>query len=202
MGHAAAGPLRGRSANRCSRSHHRSGSWTCAVGPHEVAVRVTTGRLASTRPASRRDRSTWRTLRRLCTVLALQALQRSETIRALEYGSRPSILNKGPVIETAGGALSMSDKSKIEWTDATWNPVRGCTRSARAASTATPRPSPSGSGACRATPTSRASTCAWCPRSSPSRSAGRRPKMVFVNSMSDLFHEDVPDDYIEHGRRR
>ena len=24
--------------------------------------------------------------------------------------------------------------------------------------------------------------------------------MVFVNSMSDLFHEDVPDDYIERGR--
>ena len=32
----------------------------------------------------------------------------------------------------------MGDNSAIEWTDASWNPVTGCTRSARAASSATP----------------------------------------------------------------
>ena len=30
---------------------------------------------------------------------------------------------------------------------------------------------------------------------------GARRKMIFVNSMSDLFHEDVPDEYIARGRR-
>ncbi len=51
----------------------------------------------------------------------------------------------------------MSDKSAIEWTDATWNPVTGCSKVRPAAPTATRRPLPSASAGCRATRTSRAS---------------------------------------------
>jgi len=86
--------------------------------------------------------------------------------------------------------------SKIEWTDETWNPVTGCTKI-----------SPG---------------CANCyiERTPPMRMAGRKfvngkipiqlhedrltaplrwskQRMVFVNSMSDLFHEDVPDAFID-----
>ena len=44
----------------------------------------------------------------------------------------------------------------------------------------------------RATPTSRASTCGSGRSGSSSRCAGSAPRVIFVNSMSDLFHEDDP----------
>ena len=69
-------------------------------------------------------------------------------------------------------------------------------RSAPAAPTATPRRSPSGSAASPAIPTSRGSTSGSSPRSWSSRSGGRERRMIFVNSMSDLFHKDVSDDYV------
>lgn len=93
----------------------------------------------------------------------------------------------------------MGDKTKIEWTEATWNPVTGCTKV-----------SPG---------------CDHCyiDRTPPFRMAGRkfdgptvgattgvilhperldqplrwtRPRRIFVNSLSDLFHDDIPDEYI------
>lgn len=90
----------------------------------------------------------------------------------------------------------MSDRSAIEWTDATWNPVRGCTKI-----------SP-GCKHCYA------ETFAERFRGVPGHPfehgfdlrivehalelplrwrAGRR---IFVNSMSDLFHDQVPEDFI------
>lgn len=89
----------------------------------------------------------------------------------------------------------MSDKSAIEWTDATWNPTTGCEKV-----------SPG---------------CAHCyiDRTPAFRIPGRRfvkgatdlrlhedrldqplrwkrPRRVFVNSLSDLFHPEVPDDFL------
>ena len=90
---------------------------------------------------------------------------------------------------------TMGDKSKIGWTDATWNPVTGCTKVSAG--------------------------CAYCyiTRTPPFRQEGRRflrgatgvrlhpdrldqplrwrkPRRIFVNSLSDLFHEDVPIEFI------
>jgi protein gp37 len=91
----------------------------------------------------------------------------------------------------------MSDNSKIEWTDATWNPVRGCTKISPGcahcyAETFAERfrgvpghPFEFGFDL-RLVPEKLADPICWS-----------KPKKIFVNSMSDVFHEDVPDDYIE-----
>ena len=91
----------------------------------------------------------------------------------------------------------MSNASKIEWTDATWNPVRGCTKVSPGckhcyAATFAERfrgvpghPYEQGFDL-RLVPEKLAEPLRW-----------RQPRMVFVNSMSDLFHEGVPDDFIE-----
>ena len=90
----------------------------------------------------------------------------------------------------------MSDKSKIEWTDATWNPVRGCTKISPGclhcyAETFAERfrgvpghPFEFGFDL-RLVPEKLGDPLRWS-----------TPRMIFVNSMSDLFHENVPDEYI------
>ena len=90
----------------------------------------------------------------------------------------------------------MSDKSKIEWTDATWNPVRGCTKVSPGcvhcyAETFAERfrgvpghPFEFGFDL-RLVPEKLGDPLRW-----------RAPRMVFVNSMSDLFHDGVPDQYV------
>lgn len=90
----------------------------------------------------------------------------------------------------------MSTNSKIEWTDATWNPVRGCTKISPGcahcyAETFAERfrgvpghPYEQGFDL-RLVPEKLAEPLTWA-----------KPQMVFVNSMSDLFHKDVPDEYI------
>jgi protein gp37 len=90
----------------------------------------------------------------------------------------------------------MSDKSRIEWTDSTWNPIRGCTKISPGckncyASTFAERfrgvpghPYEQGFDL-RVVPQKLIEPLKWT-----------KPRMVFVNSMSDLFHERVPDDYV------
>ena len=94
---------------------------------------------------------------------------------------------------------SMSDGSAIEWTEATWNPVTGCSKV-----------SP-GCAHCYAERLSlrfRHTTQPWLPRYEdenvvvhPSRldqpRRWRRPRMIFVNSMSDLFHERIPLSFVQ-----
>lgn len=89
----------------------------------------------------------------------------------------------------------MSDKSAIEWTEATWNPVTGCTKV-----------SP-GCAHCyiERTPAFRINHRKFDRGHIPlilhenrleQPLRWRRPRMVFVNSLSDLFHDDVPEGYI------
>jgi protein gp37 len=85
----------------------------------------------------------------------------------------------------------MSDKTGIEWTDATWNPLTGCTKVSPGcdhcyAETLHERFNGPGSFA----------TLTLRPERLDQPLRWRRPRRVFVNSMSDLFHQDVPDDYI------
>lgn len=90
----------------------------------------------------------------------------------------------------------MSDNSKIEWTDATWNPVRGCTKISPGclhcyAETFAERfrgvpghPFEFGFDM-RLVPEKLGDPLRWS-----------TPKKIFVNSMSDLFHEKIPEEYI------
>ncbi len=90
----------------------------------------------------------------------------------------------------------MSDKSAIEWTDATWNPVTGCTKVSPGcahcyAETITLRfkrggPFIPGKTTIRLHPERLSQPGKW-----------RAPRRVFVNSMSDLFHEEVPFEFVE-----
>lgn len=91
----------------------------------------------------------------------------------------------------------MAWRSSIEWTDATWNPVTGCDKVS------------AGCRHCYAERFARrlqamgnpryvngtAVTLHWDLLKQPL--AWRAPRLVFVNSMSDLFHEEVPAAFVE-----
>jgi len=78
----------------------------------------------------------------------------------------------------------------IEWTDESWNPVTGCDRVSLGcdncyAERMAKRFGKPFIGAVELHPERLDAPLLW-----------RKPKRVFVNSVSDLFHEDVPDDFI------
>jgi protein gp37 len=91
----------------------------------------------------------------------------------------------------------MSVTSQIEWTDATWNPVRGCTK-------ITP-----GCAHCYAEkfaerfrgvpghPYEQGFDLRLVPDKLAEPLRWASPRMIFVNSMSDLFHAGVPDAFVE-----
>ncbi len=90
----------------------------------------------------------------------------------------------------------MAQPSKIEWTDSTWNPVTGCTKISH------------GCKYCYAERMAKRLQLAGVKKykdgfqvavhtsalEEPTR--WKKPRMVFVNSMSDLFHKDVTTDFI------
>lgn len=98
----------------------------------------------------------------------------------------------------------MGDKTGIEWTDATWNPIRGCSRVSEGcrncyAETVANRFKGEGqpyagliakggqwNGSIKFVPEMLDQPLRW-----------RKPRRIFVNSMSDLFHENVPDEVID-----
>ena len=130
----------------------------------------------------------------------------------------------------------MSDKTKIEWADATWNPVTGCTRVspgcencyidwappfriegrhfteacpkcsglgglaaiayAGKVEVSPPCPTCQGTGRVRSHAIGSTTGVRLHPERLDQPLRWKRPRKVFVNSLSDLFHVDVPDEYI------
>lgn len=90
----------------------------------------------------------------------------------------------------------MSDKSKIEWTDATWNPVRGCTKISPGCSHCYAEVFAERFRGVPGHPYEQGFDLRLVPEKLSEPLKWRRQRMVFVNSMSDLFHRDVPDEYI------
>lgn len=91
---------------------------------------------------------------------------------------------------------SMSDISKIEWTDATWNPVRGCTKISPGCKHCYAETFAERWRGVKGHPYEQGFDLRLVPEKLSDPLKWSRSKMVFVNSMSDLFHKSVSDDYI------
>jgi protein gp37 len=90
----------------------------------------------------------------------------------------------------------MSSQSTIEWTDATWNPVRGCTKVSPGCKYCYAETFAERFRGVPGHPYERGFDLRLVPEKLAEPLRWARSRMIFVNSMSDLFHEDVPDDYI------
>jgi protein gp37 len=90
----------------------------------------------------------------------------------------------------------MSEHSTIEWTDATWNPVRGCTKISPGCAHCYAETFAERFRGVRGHPYEQGFDLRLVPEKLGEPLRWRQPRMIFVNSMSDLFHKDVPDDYI------
>jgi len=88
-------------------------------------------------------------------------------------------------------------KSSIEWTESTWNPVTGCTKISAGCRhcyaermairlQAMGQPAYAGGFELALHPEKLRQPLEW-----------RKPSTIFVNSMSDLFHEDIPEEFIQ-----
>ncbi len=91
----------------------------------------------------------------------------------------------------------MSDNSKIEWTDATWNPVRGCTKVSLGCKNCYAETFAERFRGVPNHPFEFGFDLRLVPEKLSQPFQWATSRRIFVNSMSDLFHESVPDDYIE-----
>jgi protein gp37 len=90
----------------------------------------------------------------------------------------------------------MSLNSSIEWTDATWNPVRGCTKISPGCKHCYAETFAERFRGVKGHPYEQGFDMRFVPEKLAEPLQWRKPRMIFVNSMSDLFHDAVPDDYI------
>jgi protein gp37 len=90
----------------------------------------------------------------------------------------------------------MSDHSAIEWTDATWNPVRGCTKISPGCAHCYAETFAERFRGVPGHPYEHGFDLRVVPEKLTEPLRWASPRMIFVNSMSDLFHEAVGDDYI------
>jgi protein gp37 len=90
----------------------------------------------------------------------------------------------------------MSDGSAIEWTDATWNPVRGCTKISPGCKHCYAETFAERWRGISGHPYEQGFDLRLVPEKLGDPLRWAKPRLVFVNSMSDLFHEKVPFEYI------
>ena len=90
----------------------------------------------------------------------------------------------------------MSQNTAIEWTDVTWNPIRGCTKISPGCAHCYAETFAERFRGVPGHPYEQGFDLRRVPEKLPEPFRLPAPKMIFVNSMSDLFHKDVPDDYI------
>lgn len=86
--------------------------------------------------------------------------------------------------------------TKIEWTDVTWNPVRGCTKVSPGCKHCYAETFAERWRGIPGHPYEQGFDLRLVPDKLDEPLRWKKPRRVFVNSMSDLFHEDVPNEYI------
>ena len=91
----------------------------------------------------------------------------------------------------------MADKSSIEWTDATWNPVRGCTKISPGCKHCYAERFAERFRGVEGHPFEQGFDLRLVPEKLEEPLRWKTPKTIFVNSMSDLFHDEVPVEYIQ-----
>ncbi len=91
----------------------------------------------------------------------------------------------------------MSDNSSIEWTEATWNPVTGCTKVSPGCAHCYAETFAERFRGVRGHPYERGFDLQLRPERLNQPLEWKRARLIFVNSMSDLFHPDVPFEFIQ-----
>lgn len=91
----------------------------------------------------------------------------------------------------------MSDGSSIEWTDATWNPVTGCTKITRGCDNCYAERFSERWRGVPGHPFENGFELTLRPERLDQPLKWKRPRMIFVNSMSDLFHKEVPHAFVD-----
>lgn len=90
----------------------------------------------------------------------------------------------------------MSQQSSIEWTDATWNPVRGCIKVSPGCAHCYAETFAERFRGMKGHPYEQGFDVRLVPEKLHEPFRWKKPRRVFVNSMSDLFQDGVPDAYI------
>ena len=91
----------------------------------------------------------------------------------------------------------MADNSAIEWTDATWNPVTGCTKITAGCENCYASRFAERWRGIKGHPFEQGFDLTLRPERIAQPLKWKRPRMIFVNSMSDLFHKGVPKSFID-----
>jgi protein gp37 len=91
----------------------------------------------------------------------------------------------------------MALNSSIEWTDATWNPVSGCTKVSTGCDNCYAERIAERFRGVKGHPFESGFDLTFRPHKIAQPLSWRSPKRIFVNSMSDLFHKDVPKEFID-----
>jgi len=93
--------------------------------------------------------------------------------------------------------IHMSDRSSIEWTEATWNPVTGCTKVSPGCAHCYAETFAERFRGVPGHPYERGFDLQLRPERLNQPLEWKRPRLIFVNSMSDVFHPDVPIEFIQ-----
>lgn len=91
----------------------------------------------------------------------------------------------------------MADGSAIEWTEATWNPVTGCDQVSPGCAHCYAKTFAERWRGIPGHPYEQGFALRMWPERLDQPLRWRRPRTIFVNSMSDLFHEEIPEEFIE-----
>ena len=91
----------------------------------------------------------------------------------------------------------MGDKSAIEWTDATWNPITGCTKITRGCDNCYAKRFAERWRGVAGHPYEQGFDIRLWPSRLNQPARWRKPRMIFVNSMSDLFHKRIERSFVD-----
>ena len=91
----------------------------------------------------------------------------------------------------------MGDKTAIEWTDATWNPVTGCTKVSRGCDNCYAERLAERFRGTPGHPFEKGFDLTLREERLRQPLSWKRPRRIFVNSMSDLFHKEIPTGFID-----